>query len=51
MLDIIKEKENVEKVSICEVPENKNAISLYKKMNFIETGKIVDGEIEFVYKY
>lgn len=50
MLEIFRADEQIRSVGISYEPENDAARKLYASLGFVETGKMLDGEVEAVYK-
>jgi diamine N-acetyltransferase len=50
MLQIFQADERIRSVGISYEPENDGARKLYASLGFVETGRMLDGELEAVYK-
>lgn len=50
MLEIFRADERVQSVGISYEPENDGARKLYASLGFVETGKMLDSEVEAIYK-
>jgi diamine N-acetyltransferase len=50
MLEIFRADERIRSVGISYEPNNEGARKLYASLGFVETGRILDGEAEAVYK-
>ena len=50
MLDVFRQDERISNVGISYEPDNDTARKLYASLGFIETGKVLEGEAEAVYK-
>jgi diamine N-acetyltransferase len=50
MLQIFQSDERIRSVGISYEPGNDGARKLYASLGFVETGRMLDGEVEAVYK-
>lgn len=50
MLETFRSDERIQSVGISYEPENHGARKLYASLGFVETGKMLDGEVEAIYK-
>lgn len=50
MLETFRADERIQSVGISYEPENDGARKLYSSLGFVETGKMLDGEVEAIYR-